>query len=199
MQKNERTFNVTDVHKLEDPERPKWLPPDEAVRLLGLKAGVTVADVGAGTGYFAIPFAGAVAQVYAVDPQPELLAILKDKLRQPGMPSNILLVQGTAAATELPSACCEVVFLANVWHELDEHRAVLREAARVLTPGGRIGILDWRIDMAGPPGPPAQHRISMEEVIAMLRSEGWGTRHSDPLGRYSYMVVASRVPSAISQ
>lgn len=138
MQRNERTFKVTDVHKLEDPERLQWLPPDDAVRLLKLSNGMTLADIGAGTGYFAIPFARAVApcgQVFAVDPQPEMLAILRDKLREPDKPSNILVIQGTATATQLPSVCCEVVFLANVWHELDDHRAALREAARVVTPG----------------------------------------------------------------
>lgn len=202
MQKNERTFKVADTHKLESPERLQWLPPDEAVRLLGLGDGMTMADVGAGTGYFAVPFARAIApsgRVFAVEPQPEMLEMLRDKLRQPGMPSNILLLQGTATATQLPSASCDLVFLANVWHELDNHQAALREAARVVTRGGCIGILDWRSDMAGPPGPPTQHRIGIGQVISMLQSERWEVQHSGPVGRYSYIVVASQVRAASSQ
>jgi len=58
---NTRTFKASDAHRLDDPERLKWLPPDEAIQMLSLEPGMTVADIGAGTGYFSLPFARAIA------------------------------------------------------------------------------------------------------------------------------------------
>src|SRR5690242_15290696 len=125
---NSRTFRAADAQRLEDPERQKWLPVEEAIDALSLSPGMTVADIGAGTGYFAIPFARAVAPsgtVMAVDFQPAMLAILREKLSAPGVPPNIQLVEGSAENTGVPEATCDLVFLANIWHELDDHAAVL--------------------------------------------------------------------------
>lgn len=89
---------------------------------------MNVADVGAGTGYFSLPFARAIApegRLFAVDFQAEMLELLRGKLRADNAPGNIELRQGTASATGLPDASCDLVFLANIWHELDDHASVL--------------------------------------------------------------------------
>jgi protein-L-isoaspartate O-methyltransferase len=65
MSHNDRTFRVSEVHKLEDPERLQWLPVDDVISALALRSEMTVADIGAGTGYFAIPIARVVRRVYA--------------------------------------------------------------------------------------------------------------------------------------
>ena len=80
---NDRVFKHTEAHKLEDPERLKWLPAAEILAHLRVAPGMKVADVGAGTGYFSIPIAravGALGHVFAVDLQPEMLALLRGKL-----------------------------------------------------------------------------------------------------------------------
>jgi len=186
---NERTFHHHHAHKLEDPERKTWLPPGEVVEALAIRAGEHVADVGAGTGFFALPFAaaaGASGWVAAVDLQPEMLALLRDKPAQPGS-AVIAPVLGTALKTGLATGEFDLVFLGNVWHELDDLDAVITEAKRLLRPGGRIAILDWRPDVAGPPGPPLEHRIPEEAVVERLRSQGMSAR-ARHLGQYSYLV-----------
>ena len=59
---NDRTFRAADAHRLEEPERLKWLPPDEIMARTGPVSGMTIADIGTGTGYFALPFANAVGR-----------------------------------------------------------------------------------------------------------------------------------------
>lgn len=190
---NERTFNASEAHKLEDPERLLWLPPGEVIARLPVKIGMMVADIGAGTGFFAIPFArhiGPDGRVFAVDLQREMLDILQSKLSGAGMPGNIGLHPGTATATGLIDRSVDLVFLANIWHELDDHPAVLGEAARILAPGGRISVLDWRPDVERPPGPRLDHRIAMDKVELTLSTAGWRCLICDLIGRHSYLVVA---------
>ena len=188
---NERTFQAQEAHRLEDPKRLEWLPPAEVVAHLALRPQMMVADIGAGTGYFTLPIARAVSPgtVFAVDLQPEMLQLLEAKLAD--APGNIILRSGDAAETGLDSRSVDRVLLANLWHELDDHAAVLKEAERLLRPGGQIAILDWRSDVAGPPGPPPEHRIAQAEAEETLREQGWTVEGGMSIGRYSYLLLAS--------
>jgi len=195
---NERTFQARDAHKLEDPERLKWLPPDEILARIGSVSGMTIADVGTGTGYFALPFAGAVGRggkVLAVDFQKEMLEKLRHKLSMPGAPQNIVLVEGEAARTTLSGKSCDLAFMSNLWHELDDEAGVLAEMERIVRPGGRLAILDYRADVAPPPGPPATHRVSREDLEQVLLRHGWTVGHAGNVGTYSYILIAQ--PPAI--
>ena len=191
---NERTFSAADAHKLEDPERLKWLPPNEVISSLELQSGMSVADIGAGTGYFTLPIArtvGSGGKVHAVDFQTAMLDLLGKKLLEPNSPTNITLVHGTATHTTLPDKCLEFVFLASVWHEVDDHALVLKEAARLLRKNGRLAILDWRPNVQQPPGPPLEHRTSATTVAEDLNLNGWNVERSGNVGKYSYLIVAS--------
>jgi ubiquinone/menaquinone biosynthesis C-methylase UbiE len=193
-----RIFNPVNIHKLEDPERLIWLPPLDVIRLLKLASGMSVADIGAGSGYFAIPFARTIepaGRLFAVDLQPEMLEFLGAKLRTSGAPGNLELIAGGATATNLGDACCDLAFLGNVWHELDDQALVLLEMARILRPGGRLAILDWRTDVASPPGPPADHRTGATDTAAVLKGAGWQVLEAVNVGRYSYLIQAAGLTS----
>jgi ubiquinone/menaquinone biosynthesis C-methylase UbiE len=191
---NERTFQPSNAHRLDDPQRLLWMPPNEAIGRLDFKPGMVVADIGAGTGFFALPFARAVGpagMVWAVDLQPAMLKILEEKLRQDGAPGNIKLREGRAADTGLPDGSCDLAFLGNLWHELDEPGTVLAEMRRILRPGGRVAILDWRTDVAYPPGPPPEHRVAVSKTEATLKTDNWRNVWFHLLGQYSYLLVAA--------
>jgi precorrin-6B methylase 2 len=86
---NERRFNSAHSHRLDDPSRRVWLPPAEVLAAMALHSGETIADVGAGTGYFSLPLAQAVGpqgRVYAVDAQKEMLSLLRQKLDEFTLP-----------------------------------------------------------------------------------------------------------------
>jgi ubiquinone/menaquinone biosynthesis C-methylase UbiE len=178
--------------RLDDPERRLWLPPQAVLARLRLEPGMAVADIGAGTGYFTLPLAavlGPLGKVVAVDLQPEMLARLLARV-PPG--ATIELVQADAAHTTLPSASQDLVFTANVWHELDDPRLALAEFARLLRPGGRVAVLDWRVDVEQPPGPPLEHRVRETRIVAQLHELGCSAVAAGHVGTYSYLVTASR-------
>lgn len=190
---NDRVFKHTNAHKLEDPERLKWLPPVEVLSRLHLQAGTRVADIGAGTGFFAIPIAQAVGNaghVFAIDLQPEMLDRLQQKIEQLGGSTNISLHCGPASELPVQDSSADLALYANIWHELDDPEAAFREALRITSPGKRIAILDWRRDKESPPGPVQEHRIAAETVVNFLQSNGCRHIACYNIGNFSYLVTA---------
>ena len=190
---NERTFHANNAKMLDNPERRTWLPPDQVIAKIGIRQNAVVADIGAGTGYFAFPFAEVVGpggKILAVDFQPAMLETIRSKLETRERVSNIEIVSGSAAATNLQARSVDIVFMANLWHELDELPSVLVEAGRILRPAGRLAIVDWRADMSSPPGPPDAHRVGLDSVLHNLESHGWNVVDSGLVGSYSHYVVA---------
>ncbi|HTV81087.1 MAG TPA: class I SAM-dependent methyltransferase [Acidobacteriaceae bacterium] len=191
---HERRFRPSQMHRLEDPQRKNWLPPREILACLGLQAGWTVADIGAGTGYFTLPIAaalGSAGHVFAADVAPEMLARLREKIAEAAVP-NVECVEAEASATTLPSASCDCVLLANIWHEFDDHSAVLAEMGRVLRPGGQITLLDWRPDVEPVHGPPLEHRISAESARQSLAQSGFASVPSARLFPFSWLLTGAR-------
>ncbi len=186
-----RVFDASRADRLDDADRRAWLRPDVVAETLGIAPGARVADVGAGTGFFATAFAERVSpggRVYAVDLQDEMLERLRRKLDARPLPVEPVL--GRAEDTHLASDSVDLVFFGSVWHELDDAAMVLAEARRIMKVGGRLAILDWRADVAPPPGPPAWHRQPLAEVAKTLQRERWQVRTARPLGPYTYLVTA---------
>ena len=187
---NDRLFNASTAQRLDDPERLLWLPPAMVIGALAVQPGDAIADIGAGTGYFSLPLvqaAGLPGQVYAVDSQIEMLEHLQHKLDTENI-SNIRVVHAVADSTGLPTASCNLVFLANVWHEITDRAAVLIEAKRILKSSGKIAILDWRTDVEPKPGPPLDHRLGASDAAGDLRSVGFAEVKQSNVGKYSWLV-----------
>jgi ubiquinone/menaquinone biosynthesis C-methylase UbiE len=159
---------------LDRPEREAEEAPSRAIRALRIPSGQTVADIGAGSGYYSLLLSQAVGpqgRVYATDIQPEMLAILKGKLDARSI-GNIQLVLGTESETKLPDASVELAIMVDVYHELQQPQAFLRSVKRALKPGGRLVLIEFRKE---DPAVPIreEHKMSIREARQELEAEGY--------------------------
>ena len=191
---HERRFNPKSLDRLEAPGRGQQFPVEAILDAAGVCGMLNVADIGAGSGYFALPLGhrAAPGKVYAVDPSTELLEVIRGKLGADGAPANVDLVVGEAEATGLTEASCDLIFLSGVWHEIDSHEQALQEFSRIAAPNAKLAIVDWSPDASIPPGPPMAHRIARGAVERSLEQSGWAVVKSDVVSDWTYIVVAQR-------
>jgi len=150
-----------------------WPTPGATLRRLGVAAGDTVAEIGSGNGYFALPAARITdpAPVYALDIDDALLGELADIAEQNDI-GNVTPIEGDARSLsrELPEPV-DTVLLANTFHGIEETETVVREVQESLRPGGRFVVVNWRaIDRertqvdSEPRGPPTELRLTADET-----------------------------------
>ncbi|MFN3596808.1 MAG: class I SAM-dependent methyltransferase [Rubricoccaceae bacterium] len=165
---------------LERPERDRTERPDEVVANLGLRPGMTVADLGAGTGYFTFRLAARVPEgrVFAVDIQPEMLAILARRNAEEGT-GNVEPVLGTETDPRLPDATVDVTLLVDSYHEFSHPREMLDAIYRATRPGGRLVLVEYR---AEDPSVPIRPLHKMTEAQVRLEVEAAGFRFVENRG-----------------
>lgn len=147
---------------LEDPSRDAWQKPHEVVMGLALRPDEVIADIGAGTGYFARRFARHAGTVWAVDIDPKLLEIIgKTK------PANLRTVLGKADDPMLAAGSLDTAFLCDVLHHIEGWPLYLAKVKAALKPGGRIVVVDFRPGKL-PVGPPPAMKIPEEKLVAEL-------------------------------
>ncbi len=150
---------------LEREEREKEERTDVLLKALALKPGMTVADIGAGTGYLSRRMAAAVApvgSVLAVDVQPEMVRMLKRLAQQKGL-SNIVPSLGTDTDVKLPAASVDLAIMVDVYHELAYPFEVMESIIRALKPGGQLVFIEYRAEDANVPIK-ALHKMSEAQI-----------------------------------
>ena len=158
----------------DDPARDAWQKPHEVIMALKLARDAIVADIGAGTGYFALRLAHAVpaGHVYGTDTEAEMVAYLDQRAKKAGV-QNVSAVRarsGTAGATGL-SEKVDLALLVNVYHHIDDRVAYFSNLREQIKPGGRIAIIDFHA--RSPVGPPVRERLSADQVRDEMRAAGF--------------------------
>jgi SAM-dependent methyltransferase len=153
---------------LERPGRAEEEKPEVVLAAMGLERGDMVGEVGAGTGFFARRIAPLVApgKVYAVDIQPEMLDLLRGYAERDGVAANIVPVLGTEADPKLPKGVLDWVLLVDVYHELQQPRPMLAKIRDSLAPGGRVALVEYRLEGDSASHVNIRHRMSVEQVLA---------------------------------
>ncbi len=176
---------------LESPDRRKTQDPLRVWRHARLRAGETVVEVGAGTGYFAVPAArrvGGSGRVYAVDLSEDLVALLGERRDRERLP-QLHPVRSSVDRIPLPTGVADVVLLANVLHDIPS--TTLTEAVRLLRPGGRFLNVDWK-KIRTPGGPPREIRLTPAGAERLLAPHGLRLVERWELGPWHYGLTLAR-------
>ena len=159
---------------LERPEREDEEAPSKALDALDLRPGMVVADIGAGSGYYASRIArrvGPSGRVYATDIQPGMIEILDRRIKSDGI-TNITTVLGGMDDPRLPPQSIDLAIMVDVYHELQQPQIFLQRLKQTFKPNGRLVLLEFRKE--DPKVPILEvHKMSVAEVKQELEAEGY--------------------------
>jgi cyclopropane fatty-acyl-phospholipid synthase-like methyltransferase len=155
----------------DDPERDAWQKPHDVIQALALKPDAVIADIGSGTGYFSVRFANMTpkGRVYGVDTEPDMVKYLAERAKREGL-KNVTAVAGAPDDPRLPEKA-DLIILVDVYHHVGDRERYFRNLQNSLKPGGRIAVIDFRMD--SPVGPPQRARIAPERVKEELKRAGY--------------------------
>jgi len=171
------------VKRFETDDREVFVKRHEITRALGLKRGMSVADLGAGTGLFTRLFAeqvGPEGKVYAVDISKDFLDHIAAQAKAKGQ-SQVVTVRGTQDSTNLPAGSVDLVFLCDVYHHLEDHEKVLGSIHQALRPGGSLVVVEFdRVEGKSSDFVLKHIRAGQAEFRKEIESAGFETTSSPP-------------------
>ena len=181
------------VGVLDSPERLAAMKIDEVVAAIGLKPGDVIADLGAGSGPFVVPFARAVTstgKVYAVEIDGDFFPYIEKRAKEAGV-ANVRTVLGEFSDPKLPAADVDVAFMHDVLHHVEDRDGYLRNLATYLTPGARIVVIDYHPAQSPHAGAPAL-QVSRDECAAWLAAAGFAPAADHALFTDKWFTVFAR-------
>jgi SAM-dependent methyltransferase len=175
------------AQKFDDPNRDEWQKPHEVIQALALKLDAVIADIGSGTGYFSVRLAHMVpkGRVYGVDTEPDMVKYLAERAKREGL-TNLIAVKGAPGDPRLPGKV-DLVIMVDVIHHIDDRDSYFRKLRDFLKRGGRIAIIDYRMD--SPDGPPKSARITPDELKAELNGAGYVLVREHAFLPYQYFLI----------
>jgi arsenite methyltransferase len=165
------------IELLERPERDKEQKPDEVIKALNLDQYMTIADLGAGSGYFTRKFVWAVqdkGMVYAVDIEPGMLKYNEEMVEHMHTPYNAKFVVAKSDDPHLPVNSVDLVFLCNAYHHLEKRADYFARVKTAMKPKGRVAIIDFYHDeRSGNLGFSKDHLVPRDTVVKEMTEAGY--------------------------
>jgi predicted methyltransferase len=190
-----RLFPPQDLGLLEGPDRDKWQKPDQIMDALNIADGSTVADIGAGAGWFTIRLArrvGPRGMVYAQDVQREMLEAIRRRVAKEGL-ENVHARLGRGSNPNLPASALDAVLVVDVYPEVEDRVTLLRNLGASLKANGRIGIVNYKPGKGGPgPAPDEGLRVDASVVEADARAAGLRVLSRETFLPYQYLLVLGK-------
>ncbi len=178
----------------DDPTRDEWQMPDRVLGYLALTPGMTVADIGAGTGYFEKRLSDAIGpdgRVLAIDIEPDMIRYLGERAAREGT-ANVEPLLAAPDDPKLPPASIDRILIVDTWHHIADRGAYAAKLAAALKPGGFILIIDFTLD--SPMGPPKEHRLPPEVVATELDRGGLHAAVLEPGLPHQYIMKGEPAP-----
>ena len=190
-----RLFPPEDLGILESPDRDDWQEPERIMDALLIADGSRVADLGAGGGWFTIRLAkrvGPNGRVYAEDVQSEMIVSIRQRVANQQL-TNVETILGETRNPRLP-ANLNAVLIVDTYTQFDPdvRVPVLRYVVQALAPDGRLGIVDFKRDGVGGPGPPLEDRLDPNVIRADAEQAGLRLISEETLLRYQYLLIFGR-------
>ncbi len=175
----------------DDPARDAWQQPDAVIAALALTPAMVVADVGAGTGYFTVRLARALprGQVIATDIEPDMVRYLTERARKEQL-ANVRAVQSGGDDPKLEPGSVDRILVVDVWHHIADRAHYAAGLATALRSGGQIAIVDFTQEANH--GPPKQHRLLPEAILADLRTAGLDAQLSSAKLPDQFIVIGTK-------
>ncbi|MBI2964258.1 MAG: methyltransferase domain-containing protein [Deltaproteobacteria bacterium] len=182
------------VRVFDDPARDAWQRPAEVVRLLALSPGMTVVDLGAGTGYFVhhlSPAVGAQGRVLALDVEPDMIRYLKERVAGERL-GNVEARVVQPDDPGLPDGSVDRILVVDTWHHIGDRARYGKKLAAALKPDGFVMIVDFTKESKS--GPPPEMRLGPEQVAADLAGGGLGAAAVEESLPEQYVVIGRKPP-----
>lgn len=174
------------------PERDGWQKPAEVIALMEISPGMTVADLGAGTGYFAPHLSKAVGdqgKVMALDIEDAMIKYLQGQISAQSW-ANVEAVKVPTDGPGVADASLDRLLTVNTWHHIEDRQGYATKLFQALKPGGVVVVVDYTKDAQ--PGPHAHFRLEPQQIMDELKAGGFQVEQADESLPRQYIIIARK-------
>ena len=171
--------------------------PEKNIEQCGIQAGMSIADLGSGSGFYTIAAAKAListGRVYSIDAQKDLLAKLKNSAARDGL-YNIEVIWGDIEklnGTKLSDASVDMALLCNVLFQVEDKKTLIQEIKRILKPAGKVLVVDWE-DSFGGIGPKPNDIVKKEWIVENFQKFGFHLDREISAGSHHYGLIYKKL------
>jgi precorrin-6B methylase 2 len=140
---------------------------------LDVRSGMTLGEIGAGSGWLSVAMAGRVGpsgRVYATELGDDQLAEIRAAAREAGA-ANVTVLRAGEQSTNLAAACCDAIFMRRVYHHLSQPASIVTDIRRALKPGGRLVVIEF--ESSGVIGTITREGIDRSDLVAQVAQAGF--------------------------